>query len=308
MIGELDPSKPIGLVGAGQYRFQFLSELPNVAFMKKIKIKETFLAGFLVGLLALLWAEGAIAADMVAHKAFYSMKLGAVRAGSGFIGARGNMGLSMERTCDGWTMSQTLRMDLSTPDGGEIEQDLRFTAWESDDGVRYRFFASNNVNGEREDFRGRALKNSTLGTGNANFKIPEGKKIPLPEGTMFPLGHTIWLIDKALAGERQVSVVVFDGADGEGPQQVTAFIGQKLKSGDHVSEKRIKALGPLSERPGWNIRMGFFELDTQQSAPDYEVEVLQLDNGVTPMLTLDYQDFTVILTLESLEEIPLPKC
>lgn len=257
---------------------------------------------------ALACVAGANAADMVAHKAFYSMKLGAVRAGSGFVGARGNMGLSLERTCGGWTMSQTLRMDLATPDGGEIEQDLRFTAWESDDGTSYRFFASNNVNGEREDFRGRALKESAVGTGNAHYKIPEGVKIPLPEGTMFPLGHTVWLIENALAGKRQVTVAVFDGADGEGPQQVTAFIGPKLKSGDHIPKKLLKSLGPLSDRSGWNIRMGFFELDTQQSEPDYEVEIMQLDNGVTPLLTLDYQDFTVILTLESLEEIPNPKC
>ncbi len=255
-----------------------------------------------------LSVKGAFAADMVAHKAFYSMKLGAVRAGSGFVGVRGNMGLSIERTCDGWTMSQTQRMDLATPDGGEIEQDLRFTAWESDDGASYRFFASNNVNGEREDFRGRAQKDSPGGVGNANYRIPDGRKIPLPEGTMFPLGYTNWLIDQALAGGRQVSDVLFDGSDGERPQQVTAFIGQKLKPEEHIANKRLKALGPLSERPGWNIRIGYFELDTQQSVPDYEVEVLQLDNGVTPMLTLDYQDFTIILTLEKLEEIPQPKC
>ncbi len=125
---------------------------------------------------------------------------------------------------------------------------------------------------------------------------------------MFPLGHSIWLIDQALAGKRQVSVAVFDGADGEGPQQVTAFIGPKLKPTEHIPKEKLKALGPLSQRPGWNIRMGFFELDSQESAPEYEVEILQLDNGITPLLTLDYQDFTVVLTQESLEEIPQPDC
>lgn len=285
--------------------------------MKNIKMspKKIVVGVLLIVLTAYLtrfyWLDSQVTdvdADMVAHKAFYSLKLGDVRSGSDFVGAGGNMELSMERTCEGWTMSQTLRMDLSTNSGEQISQELRFTAWESDDGSQYRFFASNNVNGEREDFRGRALVDAPDGSGNANYQIPEGTKIPLPEGTMFPLGHTAWLIERALAGERQVSRTVFDGADGEGPQQVTAFIGPKVKPGDHISGAQAAALGPLARQSGWKIRMGFYELNTQQSAPDYEVEILQLENGVTPTLTLDYQDFTVILTQESLEEIPLPDC
>jgi hypothetical protein len=276
--------------------------------MKNIKTSFHTIVAAVLGLAVMSGANGAVGAELVGHKAFYSLKLGEVRSGSDFIGARGNMGLTMEQTCDGWTMAQTLRMDLGTPDGGLIEQELRFTAWESDDGRAYRFFASNIVNGQREDYRGRAMKSSASGTGNVNFRVPDGKKIPLPQGTMFPLGHTAWLIDRALAGDRQVSVPVFDGTDGEGPKQVTAFIGDKLKAGKHIPRKQAKALGQLSQRPGWKIRMGFFELDTQQLAPDYEVEILQLDNGVTPKLTMDYQDFTVVLIQETLEEIPKPTC
>jgi hypothetical protein len=276
--------------------------------MKYFKISAKNIAVAVGALATLICTNVVFAADMVAHRAFYSLKLGLVRSGSDFVGAGGNMGLSMERTCDGWTMSQTLRMDLTTASGEQVAQDLRFTAWESDDGSQYRFFASNNVNGQREDFRGRALVNAPDGSGNANYRIPEGKKIPLPEGTMFPLGHTAWLIERAMAGERHVSRTVFDGADGEGAQLVTAFIGPKLKPGDHISKTKASALGPLSQQPGWKIRMGFYELDSQQSAPDYEVEILQLENGITPTLILDYQDFTVILTQEKLEEIPLPDC
>ncbi len=276
--------------------------------MKNILMSGKNIVVVVSALFALIGVGQAFAADMVAHRAAYSLKLGTVRSGSEFVGARGNMGLSMERTCDGWTMSQTLRMDLFTASGEEVVQDLRFTAWESDDGTQYRFFASNNVNGAREDFRGRALIDSAEGVGNANYKIPMDKKIPLPEGTMFPLGHTAWLIDRAMAGDRQVSRVVFDGADGEGPQLVSAFIGEKQKPGTRISEAQATALGPLVARPGWNIRMAFYELDSQQSEPDYEVEILQLDNGITPKLTLDYQDFTVILTQEKLEEIPQPVC
>ena len=263
---------------------------------------------FILGLVgAIVFAE-AFAADLVSHRAFYSLKLGTVRSGSDYVGARGSMGLSMERTCDGWTLSQTLRLDLSTPEGNEVTQDIRFAAIESDDGTRYRFFDSSNVNGERKDFRGRAVMESEGGAGNATYQIPEELKIPLPVGTLFPLGHTFWLIKRAQAGERHATALVYDGAGGEGPQQVTAFIGPKLPIDGHIAKAQMQALGPLTERPGWNIRMGFYGLDSPQSVPDYEVEMLQLDNGVTPTLLLDYQDFTVILTQESVEEIPSPVC
>jgi hypothetical protein len=111
-----------------------------------------------------------------------------------------------------------------------------------------------------------------------------------------------------MAGERQVSNTVFDGAGAEGAQQVTAFIGPKMKSGQHITKEQAEVLGPLSQRPGWNIRMGFYELDFQNSVPDYEVEILQLDNGITPSLMWDYHGFTVIFTQKRLEEIPLPDC
>ena len=269
-------------------------------------MKRTFsllIAGFFW-----LQAGSGQAAELVSHKAFYSMNLGNVRQGSDYIGVRGKMGLSIERTCDGWTMSQNMRMDLSTPGGNEVQQDLRFTGWESDDGRRYRFFASNTVNGEREDFRGRAVRLSATAAGNANFRIPEGRKIPLPEGTRFPIGHTAWLIDKAEARERQVSTPVFDGADGEPPQQVTAFIGPKLNPEKQFPMEKLKTLGKLALTYGWKMRMGFYELDTRASAPDYEIEILQLENGVTSSMLLEYPDFSVVLTLEQLEEIPSPDC
>jgi len=53
--------------------------------------------------------------------------------------------------------------------------------------------------------------------------------------------------------------------------------------------------------------IGGARLDETAAVGD-QVEILQLDNGITPKLTLDYQDFTVILTQERLEEISQPVC
>ena len=248
------------------------------------------------------------AAEMVGHKAIYSVQPGTFESASDFTGVSGNMELVLENDCTGWTMSQTLQMNLQLANGGELRQFHRFTGRESRDGTRYDFFSSSRVGNNREDFRGRAIMEGPGGPGNVVFRIPEGKKIPLPEGAKFPLGHMTFLIDRAQAGERLAAAIVFDGADDGGAQEVTAFIGRKQLARDVIGEDRVKALGALVEGSGWNIRMAFYKLEAQAAVPEYEVEALQLDNGVTPWLLLDYHDFSVVLKMNKLEEIPLPKC
>ena len=284
-----------------------MSELPIVDFMRFIRLKSKYITKLFFVLALFPSCEHAWSTELVAHKAFYSIKLGAVSEGSEFVGAKGNVSQSIERTCNGWTMSQTLRMSLTTSDGGEVIQNLRFTGWESNDARRYHFFASNNVDGVRDDSRGFALKGMENGVGNASYRIPKNLKVSLPENTFFPIGHLRWLIERALAGEQLVSGTLFDGTR-PSAQRVTAFIGKKKQYGQHITEDQGMLLGPLSQRPGWNIRMGFYELDSQDSVPSYELEILQLDNGITPTLILDYQDFTLLLNQERLNELPPPDC
>jgi len=264
--------------------------------------------GLFVAVAFFILPAPAYSADFVAHKAFYGLKMGSLRPGSDFVSARGNMSLSIEKTCDGWSLSQTLLMDLGLPSGDEVKQDLRYAGWESNDGKQFRFFASNKVDDDREDFRGRALLDVRGGPGNARFNIPEERKIPLPSGTLFPLSHTAWLIERAKAGVHQASGLIFDGADGDAPQHVTAFISEKHLPKDLIAKGKMRDFGDLNQSPGWSIRMAFYPLDSTNTVPDYEVEVLQLENGVTPHLVLDYDDFSVVMNLEGLKRIADPEC
>ena len=162
----------------------------------------------------------------------------------------------------------------------------------------------NTLGKQVERFKGEARLGAAGKPGKATFKVPAGKTMALPQGTLFPAGHTAWLIERALAGDRQAPRVVFDGADGQGPRKVIAFIGRRVESGRYGK----KGLGALVQRPGWNVRMAFYPLDSRAAAPEYEIEVLQLDNGVAPRLVLDYPQMTVIMTMEKIETIPLPPC
>ena len=255
-----------------------------------------------------LWPQVARAAEFMAHKAFYIMKPGTFESGSDFAGVTGSMELSMEQNCSGWSMSQSLQMNLQLANGNELQQFHRYTGRESRNGTQYDFFSTSRIVDAREDFRGRAILERSGGPGYASFRVPEDVKLPLPEGTLFPLGHTAYLIDRATAGERFASAIVFDGADDGGPQEVTAFIGRKQHAGEVIGIEKMKSLGKMVDRSGWKTRMAFYKLDSQGAVPEYEVEALQLDNGVTPWMLLDYHDFSVVLTMQNLEEIPAPKC
>ncbi|HER26347.1 MAG TPA: DUF1849 family protein [Rhodospirillales bacterium] len=258
--------------------------------------------------IALATLSVARAAKMVSHRAFYTLSSGGFKSGGRFTGVDGTMELALEKDCTGWTMSQSLRMNLQMANGSELRQVHRYTGRESDDGIRYDFYSSSQIGNSREDFRGRAIMESSGGPGNAVFRIPQGKKIPLPLGTKFLFAHTIYLIEQAEAGARLATAIVFDGTDDEGPQEVTAFIARKRHAREFIGKDRVKALGPLVDRSGWKIRMAFYKLDSRGAVPEYEVEALQLDNGVTPWLLLDYQDFSVVLELDKLEEISSPQC
>jgi len=262
---------------------------------------------------ALTPVAGGNAAELVGHRALYSLGAGHFSSGSDFTGVSGNMELALEVDCNGWTMSQTLQMNLQLANGNEVRQFHRYTGRESEDGTRYDFSSSSRIGGNQEEFRGRAIMDSAgssgaVGAGNAVFRIPEGQKIPLPHSTRFPLGHTKYLIERAEAGDHLAAAIVFDGADDGGPQEVSAFIGRKQLARDVIGQDATLALGRLADSYGWKIRMAFYKLDSQQAVPEYEVEALQLENGVAPWLLLDYHDFSVVLKMNKLEEILPPKC
>ena len=56
------------------------------------------------------------------------------------------------------------------------------------------------------------------------------------------------------------------------------------------------------------MRLAVYGTDERQSVPQFEIEFLQLDNGVVPRLVLDFKQFTVVVNLEKVESLPAPSC
>ena len=56
------------------------------------------------------------------------------------------------------------------------------------------------------------------------------------------------------------------------------------------------------------MRIAFYPIDSRGAAPDYEVQAVILDNGVTPKMELVFTNFTAIQKLEKIEALELPNC
>jgi len=244
------------------------------------------------------------AAEIMPHRALYTMTLGRTGGDAGVIAASGTMAYQWGEACDGWTVEQRYRLKMGYSESPDVSIASNFVTWEAKDGLSYRFSQKEARNGTEEDeIRGTAKLDGPDKSGAADFEKPEGKSFKLPPGMLFPSAHTIFLIDKATAGEVFISKQLFDGATVENAVLVSAVIGPKVAP-DADSAKK----SPLLDRPGWRVRLAFFPADPKAEKPDYELGMLLLDNGVSRDMVIDYGDYAIHATLDDIEPLPKPGC
>ena len=241
------------------------------------------------------------------HMAIYSLSLGKTDASGQFLSVGGSVQSVLEKTCDAWISAERVKMQVTTQSGGQLRQDLMYTGWESLDGKEYRFAARSSANGKTTKYRGTAHSDPDT-AGEAVYTEPEKITMKLPSGTQFYFGLTSWLIEKARAGESRAETIVFDGTDEEGPQKAIAFIIPLKTQWGQPTAKAENKLGPLVERPGWIMHIAFYPLGGRAAEPEYEVQAVVLDNGVTPRLELVFNSFTAIQTLKKIEALENPQC
>ena len=261
-----------------------------------------------LGLVALvvtgLFSGNLTAAELVSHRATYSLQLDQANPTGRYSAVKGGATTSLERTCEGWISAEDVGMVVSTRIGGEIAQHLRFTGWESANGLKYQFVSRSRFGAERLNVKGRASLEAAGTNGTAIYQLPVEATRRLPAGTRFPTGHLAWLINRARADYRQSESFVFDGSDDQGPERMVVFVGSAFEQWGDGSVP----LGPLTDRPGWLMRFAAFGEESMQAQPDYEFEAKLLDNGVIVEVLLDFQEFTVMQSLVKIEPSPESAC
>jgi hypothetical protein len=244
------------------------------------------------------------AAEIAPHRALYVMSLGATHGDAGVTAAAGTMAYQWGETCDGWTVEQRYRLKMGYAESPDVSIVSNFITWEAKNGLRYRFNQKETRNGAgEEEIRGEGKLDALGKGGSVDFDKPEPKNLKLPPGVLFPSAHTIFLIDRAKAGDNFISKQVFDGATTESAVLVSAVIGAKVEPDAAAAEK-----SPLLNRPGWRVRLAFFPADPKAEKPDYELGMLLLDNGVSRDMLIDYGEYTIRAKLDDIEALPKPGC
>jgi hypothetical protein len=243
--------------------------------------------------------------SLAPHRAAYSLSLGDNQGGGrGQVGQlEGGLVIDWAELCEGYTLNQRMRFTMSTAEEGTVESDIVFSSFESKDGTNYRFSLRTSRDGTVvEELKGRATLDPDKG-GKAVFTDPE-VEMELPPGTMFPTAHSLLLLNLGEGGERVIVRVVFDGATLDGALDVTAILSDKMPGQNMLGT----ATPEIGKRPGYRVRMAYFNPDDKAGTPQYETSMRMLDNGVAAEYTFEYPEFSMKAKLERLEALPKPRC
>ena len=90
----------------------------------------------------------AAAVETAAHRAAYRFKLKSSRSDSRVADIKGGMTYEIVDTCDGWTVNQTIVLDMFDQRNRVIRSVTSYSSWESKDGRRFRFNSRTTRNGK----------------------------------------------------------------------------------------------------------------------------------------------------------------
>jgi hypothetical protein len=255
------------------------------------------------GLVAVAGQGSADTAELLPHRAVYDVELAAARAQS-VSSVDGTMEFIWKDVCDGWAMEYRAHLSVSFAERGGSDLSWAFSAWESDDGQRFRYFLRRFRDGEETELvRGKAALNPG-GGGTVHQREPEERTFDLPKDTMLPKAHTEAVLAAARRGSQFLFRHVFDGTGEDGGLFAVNAV---------VLEDTSKQPGELDtpllrDVPSWRVQLAFYPPAEQNGTPESEQTIRLYDNGVVGNLKIDYGDFTVDGVLSELERLETPNC
>jgi hypothetical protein len=263
----------------------------------------------LAGAFVLVLATGGLAPGagaMVAHKAVYDLSLAKARSSQAASAISGQIVFTWRDVCDGWSVDYKAQMAVSFGERGTRQVAWQYTAWEADDGERFRFFTRRFTGGgEPERKRGNARMTPGEG-GTATLEQPEERTVELPPDTMFPLSHSEAILARAQAGETFFWRHVFDGTgEGDGLFGVNAVVIREIPANTDLPVDH-----PLvRDQRSWRVQLAYFPNGQEaESTPESEQVTRLFANGVAGSIEIDYGDFVVDAELAELSALEPEVC
>ena len=235
--------------------------------------------------------------DMMAHRALYTLTLDLANRGD-IVAASGTMGYEVIDACDGWTVRQRLRMQVTDNEGHDLQMLSDYATWESKNGLKFSFHMKQTTEGAiTSQTDGTAKLSKRGGPGEVHYTRPEDATKALPAGTLFPMAHTVALIAAARDGKKFFTAPLFDGTVDDGAQDSSVAILDWKKP---QANKYVDLAGLYSTR----VRLAFFDHTPEAMTPDYQVGMRYWENGVADQMQMNFGDFTINAKMSDFTPMP----
>ena len=242
-------------------------------------------------------------AGLLPHKAIYELKLATKKSGTQVVNIAGQMAYEWQPSCEAWISNHKFDLRYEYADAPMMLIKSDFSTYESFDGKTFNFTSQRKTNDQIfEEIRGSADMGVDGKGALATYTIPEDLVFDLPDGSMFPMAHTLAVLDKIHAGKKFFVATTFDGSDKEGPIEINTFMGKPASAPEEL--KTNKAIDQkLLESKAWSVRLAFFPLNKSESAADYEMDIIFHENGLISDMIIDYGTFSVHQKLTAAEPL-----
>jgi hypothetical protein len=240
----------------------------------------------------------AAAVPLAAHRALYELTLDSSKGGRQVASAHGTMGYEVVDVCDGWATRQRLHMTITNAEGQDTDMDSDYATWESKDGLSFRFHMVQKSDSEiTSQTDGAAHLVKIGGPGEIAYRVPKETKLDLPAGTLFPMAHTLAIINAAREGKKFLALPLFDGTDDDGYEDSSIAIID-WKAPYHTDREILSSLSST------RVRIAFFDHAAGAPTPTYEVAMRYWENGIADAMLMDFGDFVMNAKMTELTPIP----
>ncbi|WP_279478543.1 EipB family protein [Aureimonas sp. SK2] len=251
---------------------------------------------FSAAAIVLAVSPGARAIELQPHEAVYDLSL--VSQSSNFSSIDGRIALQLKPdACAGLSIDYRFLARFHQDDEVTVT-DQQTVARESRDGKRYEFRTRTVVDGTEQSLVEGVAVNEGDKT-KVSFESPVKRETELPL-SVFPLGHTAELVEKALAGERLVQANLFDG-DEEADKLLTTT-SLILPAKPETRPENPEVAKTLEGLRSWNVVESYYNTDSDgDGLPVFETRYRLYENGVSDELRLDFGEYTLAGGLDRLQ-------
>lgn len=247
--------------------------------------------------------DRAVAAGFTPHKALYELKLSGKKSSSKISNITGKMLYEWNSSCDAWIANHHFDVTYEYIEMPPLRVTSNFSTYESFDGHDFNFSSQRKREGiVFEEYRGKVERAEDGSQKTAIYSVPDNLKFDLPEGTLFPMAHTLEVLEKVKAGKPFYKATIFDGSDEKGPVDINSFAG-KVTPYNIPEDYKDHIDASLVQNTSWNMRLAFFPLIDFETMADYEMSLMFHENGVISNMNVEYGDFSVSQTLVAIEPL-----